>query len=114
MKSYTQKMEDHLEVDGWEIEEKFVDDLEWWADEIWRIVSIWSPVGCKAHLTFLVDPQHEGSRNKGEAVWAIGASKAFPTSRFEAEGITTIALNKQFKNNILDFSLEMEPLRISE
>lgn len=111
MKTYTQKMTDYLLVSGWEIITIYNNDLEWWADEIWQIHSTWSPQGSEAYLTFLVDPQHEGVRRKGEAVWAIGASKHLPKDRGEAEGIATITLNKQFKHNVLDFSLEMEQLR---
>ena len=53
---------------GWDLAE--VHDLpdEWWADERLVLESRWTPVGAKVFLTFLVDPQWEGPRTKGEAV----------------------------------------------
>jgi hypothetical protein len=66
-----------LSSHGWsvvEVEQPFED--EWWAAEIWRIESEWSPQGVRAYLTFLVDP--EGERN---AVWAVCASKQRPIRR---------------------------------
>ena len=111
MKSYEQKMMDYLECDGWDIDRVNKDDLEWWADEIWVLNSNWSPTGSVAHITFLVDPMHEGSRKKGEAVWGLGCSKAYPASRQDAESCATISFGKSFKIKIMDFQLQMESLR---
>jgi len=107
-------MSDFLEVDGWQVEQIFEEGLEWWADEIWEIKSTWSPHGSSAYLTFLVDPQHEGNRKKGQSVWGIGASKVFPRSREEAEGVGIVTLNSKFKENIMEFSLELETLRTND
>ena len=62
---------------GWavvEVEQPF--EHEWWAAEIWRIESEWSPKGVRAYLTFLVDPQ--GGRGD---VWAVCASTERPADR---------------------------------
>ena len=63
---------------GWQrvaVESPFED--EWWAAEIWVVESIWSPVGVRIYLTFLVDPQ-------GTDVWALGAASERPQDRFAA------------------------------
>ena len=57
------------------VESPFED--EWWAAEIWVVESIWSPVGVRIYLTFLVDPQ-------GTDVWALGAASERPQDRFAA------------------------------
>jgi len=107
-------MSDFLEIDGWHIEKIIDKDLEWWADEIWELKSTWSPQGSSAHLTFLVAPQHEGIRYKGQNILAIGASKILPKSRKVAEGIAVIILNKKFKENIREFSFKLDELRTNE
>lgn len=114
MKSYEQKIKDYLECDGWDIEYIEKDDLDWWADEIWKLKSNWSPQGAEAYLTFLVDPMNEGNRKKGEGVWGLGCSKKHPLSREEAESCSTIAFGKSFKKQIMEFQLQMESLRTTE
>ena len=114
MKSYSQKLSDYLCTEGWDVENIFTDSLEWWTDEIWELKSIWSPYGSKAFITFLVDPQHEGLRNKGAAVWGVGASKRFPLSREAAQGITSIALSGTFKKEIKQFLDDIESLRTND
>ena len=112
MKPNRQKVQEHLEMDGWEIKSIIdLNDLEWWADEIWQVNSTWSPQGVIAYITFLVDPQHEGNRRKGEAVWGFGCSKDYPTTSREAQSCSVLAFGKAFKNGINDFQLEMESLR---
>jgi hypothetical protein len=105
MKIAQQKLRDYLEIKGWDIASITGTDLEWWADEIWELRSRWSPEGVKAFVTFLVDPQHDGLRKKGQYVWGIGVSARPPASRAEAEGaclsLTSIA-KKQYVENFLE------------
>ena len=66
-----------LSSKGWavvEVEQPF--ENEWWAAEIWRIESEWSPKGVCAYLAFLVDPQG----GPGD-VWAVCASKERPSEQ---------------------------------
>jgi hypothetical protein len=66
-----------LSSHGWavaEVEQPF--ENEWWAAEIWRIESEWSPKGVGAHLAFLVDPQG----GPGD-VWAVSGSRERPAER---------------------------------
>ncbi|TQV77181.1 hypothetical protein FLL45_04335 [Aliikangiella marina] len=113
MKPNQQKVQEYLELDGWEIASK-VDPhiIDWWADEIWKLTSVWSPHGAIAYITFLVDPQHDGNRRKGEAVWGVGCSKKFPKSPSEAQSCASLAFGKSFKKGIMDFQTDMESLRV--
>ncbi len=73
---------------GWQVTDA-LPNLEWWADEMWRIESSWSPVGTVAYLTFLVDPQADvESRQKGENVWAVMVSRSRPNERLHKESLT--------------------------
>jgi len=73
------QLEEELVRNGWKLVSRKLDDFDWWADEQWVIESRWSPRGFRLFLTFLVDPQYEGSRPKGAGVWAIMASEDPPT-----------------------------------
>ncbi|HEY0913469.1 MAG TPA: hypothetical protein VGE22_01245 [Solimonas sp.] len=84
MKPTKAKLLDHLEIEGWDVLHVQDGELDWWADEIWELISRWSPQGVRAFLTFLVDPQWEGPRPKGSAVWAIGLCGRHPEDRHEA------------------------------
>lgn len=85
MTSTTQRARiiDALLMRGWEIDG--TEDGEWWADELVILRSTWSPTGARLVITFLVDPQHDGPRKKGERVWAIVASKQPADARPTAE-----------------------------
>ena len=96
---------------GWTIEGVEESDLEWWADEIWTLRSTWSPIDFVLYLTFLVDPMHDGPRRKGEAVWAIGASKSLPTDRTNAEGDVTVSIKNKFDKKLPAFVEEIGELR---
>ena len=112
MKTIQTKIADFLETDRWEIEKIQNEDLEWWADEIWKLRSIWSPQGSKAHITFLVDPQCDISkRKKGIEIWGVGNSKDYPASREHAESNGTIPLRSVNKNGLEKFSNMLDQLR---
>ena len=95
---------------GWRVT-GVAEDLEWWADEMWLLESAWSPVGTQAYMTFLVDPMFEGSRKKGEAVWAVTASSDKPMSRLQAEGEFTLSLGQGWKKRLPDFFQQLSSLR---
>lgn len=84
MKTVKARLRDQLEVNGWDVLEH-VNDLDWWADEIWELRSRWSPVGAYGYITFLVDLMWEGNRRKGQGVWAIGCSANNPKDHAEAQ-----------------------------
>ncbi len=89
------------------------ENLEWWVDEMWLLESVWSPAGCRAYLTFLVDPQFEGNRKKGEAVWAVMASMHRPVSSHKGEHEFLLSLGHGWRNDLPLFFDQMNKLRRS-
>jgi hypothetical protein len=111
MKTPKQKLLDHLECYGWDAEEIDDEELEWWADEIWILKSHWSPNNLVAYVTALVDPQHDGLRKKGQAVWAYGLSEEYPKDQWQAQIKGTLSLGKSFKNEVEGFVDKIIALR---
>lgn len=95
---------------GWSVA-GIEEELEWWADEMWQLESVWSPPGCRAYVTFLVDPQFDGVRKKGEAVWAVMASPGRPDNWFHIEGAFTLSLGQGWKQRLPDFFEHLSALR---
>lgn len=99
-----------LNEKGWELAS--LEGLhEWWADEVWRIRSTWSPQGRELYLTFLVDPMAEGPRKKGQDVIAVKASAALPTQRVAAEGEFEMYLGHGWAERLDAFVSELSCFR---
>ena len=111
MKTKKQRLSDRLDENGWEVTKVHENDIEWWGDEIWELNSRRTPHGIQAFITFLIDPQHEGNRRKGESVWALGSSSNFPTTRIEAEENGTISFGTGFNKQINEFLTQLEQMR---
>ncbi len=71
---------DTLESNGWR-RHGVEQDCDWWADEIWLLRSDRPPVGMKAWLAFLVDPEWEGARAAGEGICSVAADLSRRTER---------------------------------
>src|SRR5688572_15220076 len=84
MKTQQIKLEKKLQEEGWLIAERS-SAYDWWADEVWTVESVWRPVGRQLWITFLVDPQHDGTRRPGERVWAVGVTESLPVGRQQVE-----------------------------
>ena len=87
------------------------EDLEWWADEMWVLESVWSPVGSRAYITLLVDPMVGPNRKKGEAVWGVVASLRKPISRLSAEGEFMLSFGQGWKERLPEFFEHLSALR---
>jgi hypothetical protein len=100
-----------LPENGWQV--LLVEDsgLEWWADEIWLIESLWSPQGFRLYLTFLVDPMADSQRAKGQSVWAVGTSTERPTNRGSAEGKPLLSLGYGWRSHLAEFFTGLAGLR---
>jgi hypothetical protein len=72
---------------GWSIEQVDPPSDGWWAYEIWRLTSTWSPAGRAIHLSLLIDPALDagGSQAPETLVWAAALSEAVPADRLDAE-----------------------------
>jgi hypothetical protein len=89
-----------LTENGWRAVEKEDPNLDWWADEIVALESTWSPLGQRPYVTFLVDPQHDDHRQKGEAVWAAAISAQRPVDRRDAESSPMLSLGHGWKERL--------------
>ncbi|HTG92207.1 MAG TPA: hypothetical protein VL866_06455 [Pyrinomonadaceae bacterium] len=110
MQAQRTELLNQLPEHGWRVA-KLEENLEWWADEMWVLESEWSPVGSRVYVTFLVDPQFDRQRKKGEAVWAVMASPIKPMSRLQVEGEFTLSLGQSWKKGLPDFFAHLSKLR---
>jgi hypothetical protein len=72
-----QQIDEMLSSEGWRVVERQVKP-SWWLDEVWVIESTRSPVGSRAYVSFLVDPQSLSLRDTGAQVWAVCISPEGP------------------------------------
>lgn len=103
---------DHLSQAGWELAD--TESLgQWWADEVWRMRSIWSPQTAQFFLTFIVDPQLDlhRTRKMGEGVWAVLASRSLPTRWQSSEGEITFSLGHGWAERLKDFASSLSAFR---
>jgi hypothetical protein len=94
---------------GWRVVTTVESPDEWWADEFVEFESTWSPIGARLVLTFLVDPQHDRERRKGEAVWNVVASQEHPDSRV-VDG-PSLSLGAGWQDRLSAFISELEQFR---
>ena len=87
---------------GWRVA-TIEEDLEWWADEMWLLESVWSPVGSRVYVTFLVEPSFDDNRKKGEAVWAVMVSPFKPVSSLQDEHEFTFSLGQGWRDHVPAF-----------
>ncbi|MCM3873549.1 MAG: hypothetical protein ND895_22930 [Pyrinomonadaceae bacterium] len=113
MQAERQELLNQLQEYGWRVAHQD-ESLDWWADEMWRLESLWSPVGSLAYVTFLVDPQADGHRKKGEDVWAVMASAAKPISRLKVDGEFTLGLGRGWNQRLPAFFKHLAALRIQK
>jgi hypothetical protein len=84
VQAFKSQLRRQLEDHGWEVAE-VIDGDDWWADEFWKVQSRRNLWGYEIVLTFLVDPQWDAPRKRGDGVWMAGATEAMPPDRFAAE-----------------------------
>jgi hypothetical protein len=112
VQSYKAHLRHHLADHGWEIVEVIGSD-EWWADEFWKIQSRRNLWGHELVLTYLVDPQWDAPRKKGQGLWKITATQAIPADRLAAEqGITELCMVKgRFDEKLMAFVASLDAYR---
>jgi hypothetical protein len=111
MLTQQRQLVDHLSRSGWRIIETDNNPLEWWIDEQWIIESEWSPQGVRVCLMFVVDPQWEGERKKGEGVWAIQTLIPTRCGGEERKENLTIPLRPQWEKRLPSFISALNTLR---
>ena len=113
---FTQRTElaAQLPESGWQVIGIEDSGLEWRADEIWLIESLWPRQGFRLHLTFLVDPMAGGQRTKGQNVWAVGTSTMCPLGRASTQGKPILSLGHGWRSHPADFFDGLSELRYGE
>lgn len=77
MTTQQRQIDEMLASEGWSVVDHQVTPT-WWLDEVWVLESTRSPVGARAYLSFLVDPQSLSLRKTGAQVWAVCVSAEGP------------------------------------
>lgn len=89
MEFQRQTIREKLIENGWQITELEGGELDWWANEMWRIESVWSPIGATAFVTFMLEPEY------AEEVWEITVSAEKPVNRNGNFGISLKGWEKE-------------------
>ena len=111
MTTHQQAIRDRLAEFGWELAAHEVLDA-WWADDAWRLRSVWSPQGREVYLTFLVDPQADiHGRKVGECVWAVKASASRPAQAQKADGDYVLDFGRGWRERITELFLSLASMR---
>jgi hypothetical protein len=113
MSADKQKLIDARIDEGWEVVKLDDQNLDWWCDEYWEIRSIRENFGVKLLIFFLVDPQWDGQRKKGQGSWAITATSKFPENRLGTRHeIALLPLAKRkFDAKLQEFILSLTEYR---
>ena len=104
-----------LSEHGWHVA-SVEENLEWWANEMWLLESVWSPVGSRAYVTFLVAPDapilpYDKTFRKIETVWAVMASATKPREYLSAENQFTLSLGQGWGKELPAFFAHLSMLR---
>ena len=89
---------------GWEVISIETDELDWWADEIWKIRSVWDSECPELFVTFLIDPQADtrgGKRTRD--IWGVRASLERPTQWQGEEGVVYWGDGPEWRTMLADF-----------
>jgi hypothetical protein len=113
MSVYNPQLLKALIDEGWELIERNEENMFWWCDEYWTIRSIRENWGLELFILFLVDPQWDAPRKKGQGIWAITATEKFPENRSEAsQGIALLCMSKRkFDTKLKEFIASVNEYR---
>ncbi len=91
---YKYQIEQELNEKNWEI--VLIDESrEWWDDEHWKVQFKFNH-NIYFYLCFIVDPQFEGKRKKGQGIYEIKASTEFPKNwNDDSNELTSISMTKR-------------------
>lgn len=77
-------LEAELNQSGWQLSWRECEN--WWEHECWELASTCRPVGAKAFMTFLIDPQNRSQHVS--SVWAVIITRERPSDRMGNNQIT--------------------------
>ncbi|WP_223789430.1 hypothetical protein [Marinicella meishanensis] len=115
MRTDKKQLLDGLHQSGWELVTVHEDSEEWFIDEQWVIQSIQENWGLQVLITFLIDPQFERPRKKGQGVWLIMASLDSPHYFSKAKNqICELTMSKRkFQVKLEEFIQAINHFRVS-
>ena len=90
---------------GWRVVSRTCEMLDWWADEVWTLESVWTPMGVRIFLTFLIDPMDDNN------VWALAASDCVMADRLAAPYGCTIRLRHVWSKRLPAWFEALDKLR---
>lgn len=101
-----------LEVSNWLVN-KFEVNGEWWNDENWKITLKYNS-RISFFICFIVDPQFEGIRKKGQGIYKVLASKKLPENWNDNNNeISSFCMSKRNFDLKLNYFLEeIENLKV--
>ncbi len=109
MKSgYKYQIEQELNKKNWEI--VLIDTSgEWWDDEHWKVQFKFDQ-NIFFYICFIVDPQFEGPRKKGQGIYEIKASTEFPKNwNNDLSEFASISMTKRkFEIKLKEFVDDLE------
>jgi hypothetical protein len=88
---------------GWDVVHRDR-EVEWWAQEIWTVESVWAPRGFTVYLTWLIDPLDRAT------VWCTGASLTHPSPFGKAWGAASMSINR-WPRDVPEFLAALAELR---
>ncbi len=71
-------LKDKVKQDGWDVEIIETPSDHWWVYEVWKLASIWSPVGKTVFLVLAIDPMSDNEKPSEENVISIILSSELP------------------------------------
>lgn len=103
-----------LEDSGWKISTAELPSNGWWALEIWRLESIWSPSGKNIYLSLMLDPHGEFDPNNptDTDVWSIKLTHSFPTGWLN-ENKYDFNVKRNFAKRIDEIAETANKMRVS-
>ena len=104
-------MEQALLKKGWELTE-IGKAKDWWDDEHWVVQYTYDP-SISFYLCFIVDPQFEDFRKKGQGIYQLLGSTKFPESWNDTSSkISSISMTKRkFNCKLSEFMIELEQFK---
>ena len=115
MQTQRAKLFNQLPEHGWRIA-GVEENLEWCAHEMWLLESVWSPVGSRTYVTFLVAPDdpilpYDKTHTKVKSVWAVMASPTKPRDHLSTVNQFTLSFGQGWEKELPAFFEHLSLLR---
>ncbi len=108
-------LSDALTTEGWTIEQAELESYCWWAKEIWRLKSTWSPFGKTIYLSLIMDPSGDFDIHNppDSSVWDIGLSHDIPEHNRDPK-MHTFQILRRIKDKIPQVVATANAMRLDQ